>query len=448
MILSKECVDGVLRHIDARREDSIDLLKDLIRINSTNPNFPGVAREEVIGGETRVNEILGERLEEAGARTEWVAPDPERKNLVGVIKGTGGGRSLVLNGHVDTVPPAGLAACSPAGLPKWTVTEPWSPLVREDVLYGLGSTDMKAGLVAAWLALQGLADANQRPAGDVVVQSVVGEERMEHEVGTTACLRAGFTGDAAVVLEPSSTPLPLTVSPVSAGNWVFRIVVPGRSTHAGNRAGAIRPGGAGAALGVNAVEKGVDILHALHALEDRWAISKAHPFFSPGFFTILPGLFHSDAGYPSTSFFADYAVIQCVLWYPPDEQAEDVAKEVEVHIESACDPDPWLRINRPRFEWLKNCPPANTPWQHPFVRTIREANELVTGRHITDPTPLQPVAFGAVSDASFLEAAGIPGVVYGPGDIRVAHTRDESVSISEMVLAAKTLARTIIAWCG
>ena len=98
-------LEPVLARIDARRDDAVDLLTELVRTNSVNPAFAGVTREDVIGGETRANEILRERYEQAGLETHWVAPDPERKNVVGVRPGRGGGRSLALNGHVDTVPP-------------------------------------------------------------------------------------------------------------------------------------------------------------------------------------------------------------------------------------------------------------------------------------------------------------------------------------------------------
>src|SRR5205085_4589291 len=101
--------DGVIEQVEARidalRDDAVELLAELVRVNSTNPSFTGVDREAVIGGETRCNEILRERYEQARLETHWVAPDPERRNLVGVRRGSGGGRSLILNGHVDTVPP-------------------------------------------------------------------------------------------------------------------------------------------------------------------------------------------------------------------------------------------------------------------------------------------------------------------------------------------------------
>jgi acetylornithine deacetylase len=245
----EELRQRVLERVDSLRDDAVALLEELVRIDSTNPSFAGVDRAAVIGGETRCNEVLRERYEQAGLETHWVAPDPERKNLVGVRSGSGGGRSLILNGHVDTVPPV-----EPD---SWVNGNPWNAQIRDGRLYGIGSTDMKGSDTAMWLVAQALEDADARLAGDLQLHSVVGEEMMEHELGTSACVRAGFRADAAVVTEPTSFPKPLTISPIAPGNWYLRILVEGKSTHCGNRPLAIRPGGPGDEVGVNALEKGV-----------------------------------------------------------------------------------------------------------------------------------------------------------------------------------------------
>jgi len=142
----------VMSRIEALRDEAVSLLEELVRVNSVNPNYPGIDRASVIGGETRCNEILKERYEQAGLETHWAFEDPERKALVGVRKGEGGGRSLLFNGHVDTVPPA------EGG--DWTHGSPWEPVIRDGRLYGLGSTDMKASAVSMWLAAQALHDVH------------------------------------------------------------------------------------------------------------------------------------------------------------------------------------------------------------------------------------------------------------------------------------------------
>ncbi len=430
----------VLARVEALRDDAVSLLQELVRVDSTTPTQPGVDRADVIGGETRVNEILQERYRGAGLETHWVAEDPERRNLVGVRAGAGGGRSLILNAHVDTV-----AAVDPGG---WLCGSPWNPELRDGRLYGLGSTDMKGSGVAMWAVAQALEDEGVRLAGELQLHSVIGEEMMEHHLGTTAVVRAGFRADAAIVTEPTSYPKPLTVSPVAAGVWILRIVVRGKSSHCGNRSLTIRPGGPGELIGVNALEKGLLVLESLQQLERQWGLTKSHPQFSPGFFTIGPNVFHSDAGVPFPAYIPDRAVIEYVIWYPPQEDAADVARQIEEYVLTACRLDTWLARNPPVFEWLNNWPPMETPWEHPLVQTLVSAHESVTGAAVPAPSPAYPVNFGAASDGSFYEDEGIPSVVYGPGNLEIAHCRDEHVELDELVLAARVLAAAAIDWCG
>jgi acetylornithine deacetylase/succinyl-diaminopimelate desuccinylase-like protein len=432
--------DRLARRIDALRDDAVELLVDLVRVDSTNPSFAGVARAAVIGGETRCNEILRERYEQAGLETHWVAPDPERKNLVGVRAGSGGGRSLILNGHVDTVPPVEPEA--------WINGSPWNAELRDGRLYGLGSTDMKGSDTAMWLVAQALADEEVTLAGDLQLHAVVGEEMMEHHLGTSACVEAGFRADAAVVTEPTSFPSPLTVSPVAPGNWYLRIKVEGKSTHCGNRPLAIRPGGYGDAIGVNALEKAVKIVAWLQELETQWGLTKSHPYFWPGFFSMLPGVLYSDPGLPVPFYFANHAEISYSIWYPPQEEASEVAEQIESYVLGACRLDPWLAEHSPQFEWLNNWPPMSTAWEHPLVQTMVRSHERAAGTRIASPSPQNPVNFGAASDGSFLERAGIPSVVFGPGDLKLAHCKDESVDVDEVIAAAKSLAGCALEWCG
>jgi acetylornithine deacetylase len=432
--------DRVLARIDALRGETVSLLQELVGVNSTTPTLPGVVRDDVIGGETRVNEILEPRYRAAGLETHWVAGDPERRNLVGVRAGAGGGRSLILNAHVDTVAPV-----EPEG---WLCGSPWKPELRGGRLYGLGSTDMKGSGAAMWTVAQALHDEGVELAGELQLHSVIGEEMMEHRLGTTAVIEAGFRADGAIVTEPTSHPKPLTVSTVAAGVWILRIVVHGKSTHCGNRPLAIRPGGAGDAIGVNALEKGIKVVEWLQDLEQEWGLSKSHPCFSPGFFTIGANVFRADPGVPFPAYFPNRAVIEYVIWYPPQEEAGDVARQIEEHVLAGCRLDPWLAQNPPEFEWVSNWPPMETPWWHSLTQTMVRAHESVSGEEVRDPSPAHPVNFGAASDASFYEDAGIPAIVYGPGDLKIAHCKDEYILIDELVSGAKALALAVLRWCG
>ena len=129
--------------------------------------------------------------------------EPGRENCVAVLRGSGGGRSLILNGHVDVVPP------QPAE--QWTGADPWSGRVADGQVWGRGACDMKGGLIAAVFAIRALASSNVRRKGDLLLHAVVGEEMMEHELGTTACIERGYGGDARRrrgALAPWLAPLP------------------------------------------------------------------------------------------------------------------------------------------------------------------------------------------------------------------------------------------------
>ena len=136
------------------------------------------------------------------------------------------------------------------------------PQIRDGRLYGIGSTDMKGSDTAMWLVAQALDDADAALAGELQLHSVVGEEMMEHELGTSACVRAGFRADAASRHRADLLPEAADDLAGGAGVWLLRIVVEGKSTHCGNRPLAIRPGGPGDAIGVNALEKAIEIVVA------------------------------------------------------------------------------------------------------------------------------------------------------------------------------------------
>ena len=439
MTIPAQLRDEIVAAVESRRDEAVALLQELVRLRSVNPNYPGIDRAEHLGGESRVNDLLEERYREAGLATHRVAEDPDRVNLVGVRAGAGGGRSLILNGHIDTVPPV-------AG--EWVGGSPWSAEIVDGRLYGLGSTDMKASAVSMWLAARALADAGVRLAGDLQLHSVVGEETAEVTLGTLACVKAGFRADGAIVTEPSNPPRPLTITPTSAGFCWLKATVTGKATHAANRPLAIRPGGQGDAIGVNALEKGVKIVRALQDLERQWGLTKSHSYFSPGFFNIMPGIFRADPGVPFPAYLPDRAELHWILWYPPDEDDEAVMAEVEEHVLAACRLDTWLRDNPPALEWVLRYPGMFTPWEHPLPQAMARAWETVTGEAVPEPSPAYPVNFGAAMEGTWLEREGIPSIVFGPGDLRVAHAKDEYVVLEEVFTAAKVLAAAAVEWCG
>jgi len=148
-------------------------------------------------------------LRDLGFETDMFAVEGGRENLVGPLKGTGGGKSLMFNGHVDVVPPGDDL--------EWTIAGPWSGKIIDGKIYGRGTTDMKAGNMAAIDAIRPILEAGYQLKGDIIYESVVGEEMMNTEAGTGACIKRGYKADACINVEPSAPPYRLAVVPASPG---------------------------------------------------------------------------------------------------------------------------------------------------------------------------------------------------------------------------------------
>ena len=147
------------------------------------------------------------------------SPD-SRINVIGQWNTDKKGRSLILNGHVDVVP---------TGPEKLWNESPWSGAVKDARIYGRGSCDMKAGLASGIFAIQVLKSIDFEPKGNIMIQSVIGEE--SGGCGTLTNIVKGYTGDAAVILEPTS----LKLCPIQSGALTFRLTIPGKATHAAMR---------------------------------------------------------------------------------------------------------------------------------------------------------------------------------------------------------------------
>ncbi len=427
--------DTIVAAVDAAADELVAAVSAAVRIPSVTPNFPGEDPAAHLGREGEVSALVGELLADAGCEIDRFAIASGRENCVGVLRGAGGGRSLILNGHVDVVPP------QPAA--EWTGGDPFSGRVADGCVWGRGAVDMKGGLLAQVFAVRALVAAGVRLRGDLLVQAVVGEEGMEHDLGTSACVQRGYRADAAVVAEPAPPHARLAVSPASPGLLWFAVTVEGKATHATMRAETIRPGRAGAAVGVNAIDKAIPVHLALAALEEQWGMSKVHPLFPPGSFTVHAGVVVGAPRLGLVPFAtAEYTTFEYIALYPPGEDAEAVRGEIAAQVAAAAALDPWLREHPPRIDWRSHWPAsALADPEHPIVAATAAAHELATG------TPATIAGFTAVADMTWLNAAGIPAIAYGPGDLALAHGVDERVPVEDLVAAARTYALLAASWC-
>ncbi len=432
-------VDSVTTKIDALAGEMIDALSTVVRIPSVNPRYPGQVYDDVVGHEGAVSKIFGRHYADLGAEVDLFAIEPGRENAVGVVKGAGGGRSLIYNGHVDVVPVG-----DPA---NWLSGDPFSGKIDADRVWGRGATDMKSGIMAQTFAARALKECGITLQGDLILEAVVGEEVMDHECGVTATIKRGYTADAAIVSEPSSPPSPLAVVPISPGLLWFSVTVAGKSAHSSMRGTSFRAGGDGASVGVNAIDKGVLIFNALRQLEDEWGLTKQHPLFAPGHFTIHPGVVQGGPhGVMVPFFLSEYMTLDYCVWYSPDDDPEDVKREISTQIARAAQLDAWLREHPPVVDWKMNWP-ANTPDAVEITEVTCAAHQqaAVGTRFAGRP---DVVGFAAVEDATWLTKGGVPAISYGPGDLRVAHADDEYVLIDEVITSCKTFAVVAMDWCG
>ncbi|MDX6199710.1 MAG: acetylornithine deacetylase [Actinomycetota bacterium] len=341
----------------------------------------------------------------------------EAWGVVGSWRGTDAdAATVVLNGHIDVVPPGDDTAWS---------TSPWSGEVRDGQVYGRGACDMKGGLTCQLLAVEVLRAAGVRLRGTLLMESVVGEE--DGGLGTFATLRRGYRGDLAIVSEPTST----NIVTANAGALTFRLTVPGRAVHASVRN-----------EGVDAIDKYLLVHTALRELEAR-RNRDAHPLME-----------HLSMPYPLSvgtlragdwaSSVPDLLVAEGRLGVALGEPVDSARAGLERVVADVCAGDPWLSENPVRVEWYGGQFASSVlDSDHPLVSLVSGAHRRVTGRN--------PAVHGAPwgSDIRLLtDLGGVPAVHYGPGDVRKAHGPDESVPVNELVTVTRSLVMLIARACG
>jgi len=415
----QEVEDRVLRAVDVER--MVDFLCSLIAV-------PSLVGDEVAG-----QEHVAAQMERCGLEVDlwkldfdqlskhpFFSIEEERHRGLGVVGVMGedkGGRSLILNGHVDVVP---------AGDEDLWRYPPWEGTIAEGRVYGRGAADMKGGLCCALFAAKALRDAGVRLNGRLIVESVIGEE--DGGVGTLAAVLRGYTADGAIVAEPTE----LIVAPAQAGAFNFRVTIPGQAAH-----GCVRE------EGVSAIEKFFPIHQALMELERERNERLQDPLYAR--YTLPNALCIGTvrAGTWASSV-AESLVFEGRYGIAVDEDQSVARRAFEKTVAEAAQADPWLRDHPPVVEWWGGqFYPARTPVDHPLVHTVLGAYEEVTG----DVARLDGMTYGA--DMGLLVNVGhTPTVLFGPGDVRVSHRPDEYVPVKELETAVRTLALTALRFCG
>jgi acetylornithine deacetylase len=343
--------------------DIAALLSRLVEIDSVNPDLvPGGA------GEGEIARFVAGWLERAGLQVELQSTIEDRPNVIATVKGTGAGKSLMFNAHMDTVGYAGME-------------RPLEPVIEDNRLYGRGANDMKGSLAAMMLA--GAALAQRPPTGDVILTAVVDEEYAS--IGTQAVVDR-YRADAAIVTEETN----LNVCIAHKGFAWIEIETRGVAAH-----------GSRPQLGIDAIAKMGPIITRIAELDQRLRGNAGHPLLGPG-------SIHSSliSGGTELSTYPDRCFLQVERRTIPGETAGQVESEIAAILDQVAEADPdfegssLVTLVRQPFEVAES---------EPIVTLVREQARKVSGR---DP---ELVGWAGWMDSALLSAAGIPTVVYGPG---------------------------------
>lgn len=417
----------VLDEVDVHVDSMFGILRQLVEI----PSISGTdAENEAIA---TVAHIFADHgldvdhweipLDEIMARPDFPGVEVDRHEAWGLVgrltgrrSGSGDAPALMFNGHVDVVPPGDLR--------QWSA-DPFEARVAGGRLFGRGSCDMKAGLVAALWAAEGIRRSGVQLRGDVLVAAVLGEE--DGGLGTYSTLARGWTADACVIPEPTG----LDLVPANAGALTFRLVVPGKAAHASRRS-----------EGVSSIEKFVPLFEALGHLEAR-RNRDPHPMAARWdiAYPLSIGTVHAGDWASSVP---DVLIAEGRIGVAIDEPVEHTRDELEHAVRDACDADPWLRDHPATIEW----------WGGQFA-----SGRLADDSDLLDRVRRAHAAVGGGEQAAWLAPfgsdlrlmtgiGGVPTLQYGPGDVALAHAADESVALDEVHTAARALAVLAVEMCG
>jgi acetylornithine deacetylase len=406
----------------ANRENGVKLLQKLVQADSIQGNEQQAQKVVIktlhkIGLKVDVWEPDGKELSShpnfSSSRQEFIGSP----NVVGILKGTGEGRSLILNGHIDVVPEGDLE--------QWEHA-PYSGKIIDGKLYGRGATDMKGGNVSLLLALSALRALGIPLKGDVVFQSVIEEE--SGGLGTLAAILRGYKADAAIIPEPTN----LKIFPKQQGSMWFRIHVKGRSAHGGTRY-----------EGVSAIEKSLIVVEHIRELEKRRNQRITDPLYRKIPIPIPINIGKIEGGdWPSSV--ADLVKLEGRMGVSPEETIAGAKHEMESWIASLKDIDSWFEEHPAILEWFgARWVPGSIDLEHELIGKLTSSYRDVLGKEpVVEASP-----WG--TDGGLLTSTGeTPTIVFGPGVTEKAHFPNEYIEIDKVFEVAEIIALTIVDWCG
>ena len=413
-----------------RAADAVDparAVADLERLVRT-PSVTGDERAvmDVVAGilgeiDLRVERIETDPVEFARTDPDWPGQEMPRSDLPVVVGrlGRSGGRRLLLVGHTDVVP---------VGDPTTWSVDPWGAEIRDGRLYGRGAVDMKGGCASILATLRALvvSGAADELQGELVAAFVPSEE--DGGQGMLAAIRAGITGDMAVITEPTD----LEIVVAHAGAITFRLTVPGKAAHASMRR-----------EGVSALDKLMVLVRALEADEAARNAAETDPLMTalglpyPTIVGIVRGGDWASTVMDRVVADGRYGVVLGESWRVAEVRLRSVIAEAAARDEFLRDHPPTVELVGGRFS------SARVPSDHPLPRSLADAAEAILER--------RPAFLGEPygADMRLLVNEGrTPTVIFGPGHVAVAHSADEFVQVDDVAACARTLAAWVVRELG
>ncbi|MFN8575002.1 MAG: ArgE/DapE family deacylase [Gemmatimonadaceae bacterium] len=383
---------------DVPRGDAVALTRALVRIDSRNPTL-------VRGGpgEGAVGDFLAQVLRAWGMRVELQDVADGRRNVIARVgHAKAGAPTLMFNGHMDVVDVEGM------------VHAPFAAESRDGRIYGRGAADMKSGVAAMCAAAVRAADAGL--TGEVIVAAVVDEEFQS--IGTRALLEAGIRADAAVVTEPTS----LAIDPAHKGFTWVEVTTRGRAAH-----------GSRYEIGVDAIRHAGLLLAELQRYELEELTRRTHPLLGRASLHAA-----TIAGGVAWSTYPDSCTVTIERRTLPGERTDDVMREIrEACARVGTRTDAFEADVRHVFSQEPSDVATDAPIVMALGAALRSESERVAVQGMT-----------AWTDAALLNAAGIPAILFGPGDIAQAHAAEEWVETDQIERATRVLTRLASTWCS
>ena len=422
-----EITATVLNAVDNQLENAIELLGHLVAI----PSMGGTEAEaeiqhvlaEILHSDGFDVDLWSMDLGELTSRRDFPGMEVDRREAFGLLATLPGhapelGLSLLVDGHVDVVPPGDLSA--------WT-SDPFTLRRDErngvDTLFGRGTCDMKGGLVASIMAARALQTVGVKLAGSLLIAPVIGEE--DGGLGTYELMRRGVAADACVIPEPTD----LDIIPANGGALTFRLYVPGQAIHASRRT-----------EGVSAISKFASILPALESLESR-RNAEVDPLMSrwPIAYPLSIGTVHAG-DWASTV--PDLLIAEGRFGIALGENPVTARAELEAAIDEINAGDEFLSRNPIKVEW----------WGGQFQSGRSENDYLIDltrrAHFAAAPGRRHQQVYGAPygSDLRFISPT-MPVLQYGPGDAGAAHAPDEFIEVESLQTSMRTMALMYLEHC-